>query len=334
MKGFCENCRDMVDYSVKTVNKEKTIKGKTIRYVGKEAYCEECKEEIFVAEIRDYNLMQLDAAYREAEDLIKVTDIERILERYDIGKRPLSMLLGWGEGTLTRYVDGDTPSKPYSDILKRILVDKAYYRDLLEQNKERISEVAYRKSLTATEKIPETEGNEISKLESAVKYLLMQTSEITPLALQKLLYFAQGFKKAFADTFMFEEDCEAWAHGPVYRDVYHKYREYGYNPIEEGHLSYENINLTDDEKELLDHIILYFGCYSGKILENMTHSEEPWRIARRGLVEGERSERVIEKQDIDAYFKNVKEKYKMLNFKDIKDYAKDLFSKLYAYGWN
>ncbi len=66
----------------------------------------------------------------------------------------------------------------------------------------------------------------------------------------------------------------------------------------------------------------------------MTHSEEPWRIARRGLVEGERSERVIEKQDIDAYFKNVKEKYKMLNFKDIKDYAKDLFSKLYAYGWN
>ncbi len=68
MKGFCENCRDMVDYSVKAVNKEKTIKGKTIRYVGKEAYCEACKEEIFVAEIRDYNLMQLDTAYREVEE--------------------------------------------------------------------------------------------------------------------------------------------------------------------------------------------------------------------------------------------------------------------------
>ncbi|SMP57043.1 type II toxin-antitoxin system antitoxin SocA domain-containing protein [Anoxynatronum buryatiense] len=332
MKGYCENCRDMVDYSIKTVNKEKTIKGKTIRYVGKEAYCEECKEEILVAEIRDYNLMQLDAAYREAEDLIKVTDVESILERYGIGKRPLSLLLGWGEGTLTRYVDGDTPSKPYSDILNRILVDKTYYRDLLEQNRERISEVAYRKSMTATEKIPdpEVEGNEISKLESAVKYILMETSEITPLALQKLLYFTQGFNKAFADTFMFEEDCEAWAHGPVYRDVYHKYRGYGYNPIEEGHLSYENINLTDDEKELLDHIVLYFGCYSGTILENMTHSEEPWRVARRGLVDGERSERVIEKQDIGAYFINVKEKYKMLNHTDIKDYTKDLFSKLYA----
>ena len=328
MKSFCENCRDMVNYRIKAISKKKTDKGKAIHYIGKEAYCEVCKEEIFVSEIRDDNLLRLDAAYREAEGLILVTDIVKILEKYDIGKRPLSLLLGWGEGTLTRYVDGDTPSKPYSDILKRILVDKAYYLDLLKQNSERISEVAYRKSLTATEKTTLTDESDISKLESAVRYLLLMTSEITPLALQKLLYFAQGFKKAFSDIFMFEEACEAWAHGPVYRDVYHKYKEYGYNPIEEYDLTYENIYLTDDEKDLIDHIILYFGCYSGKILENMTHSEEPWRAARRGLVDGERSERVIEKQDIDAYFTNVKEKYKMLNYADIKDYSRDLFSKI------
>ena len=330
MKAFCEKCRDMVAYNVKRMDKEKTIKGKKIQYVGKKAYCEECKAEIFVAEIRDDNLMQLDDAYRTEEDLIKASDIERILEKYDIGKRPLSMLLGWGEGTLTRYVDGDTPSKPYSDTLKRILADKEYYQELLEKNKDHISEIAYRKSMAAAEKTTEGGEDDITKLESAVKYLLMQTSEITPLALQKLLYFAQGFKKAFGDVFMFEEDCEAWAHGPVFPDVYQKYKAYGYNPIEKNHLSYDNINLTDEEKELLDHIILYFGCYSGRILENMTHSEEPWRVARRGLVDGEKSERVIEKQDIDAYFKNVKEKYKMLNFNDIKDYTKDLFSKLYA----
>lgn len=330
MIGFCEKCRDTVEYNVKMVEKEKEIKGKVIKYVGRVAYCDECKEEIFVPEIRDYNLKELDSAYRESENLIRIADIEKILVKYDIGKRPLSILLGWGEGTLTRYVDGDTPSKPYSDVLKRILEDKAYYLEILEQNKNKISPVAFRKSRAVVEGITRTMGDEVSKLESAVRYLLIQTSEITPLALQKLLYFAQGFKKAFTDTFMFEEDCEAWAHGPVYRDVYHKYREYGYSPIEEGHVSYENINLTNDDKELLNHIILYFGCYSGKILENMTHSEEPWRLARRGVVDGERSERVIEKQDIEVYFKNVKEKYKMLNFTDIKDYTKDLFSKLYA----
>ena len=330
MKGFCEKCRDTVAYYVKTVDKEKEIKGKKFKYIGKVAYCDECKEEIFVPEIRDYNLRMLDDVYREGENLIKVDDIGKILVKYDIGKRPLSLLLGWGEGTLTRYVDGDTPTKPYSEILKRILDDKDYYRELLDKNKANISPVAYRKSMTAIDSINIASVNENNKLESAVKYLLIQTSEITPLALQKLLYFAQGFQKAFTDSFMFEEDCEAWAHGPVYRNVYYKYRVYGYTPIEEKELSFEDISLTETEKELLDYIILYFGCYSGKILENMTHSGEPWRLARRGLNDEEGSDRIIKKTDIESYFDNVKEKYKMLNFIDIKDYSKDLFSKLYS----
>ncbi len=330
MKGFCEKCRDTVEYTVKMVDKEKTIKGRTTKYVGKAAYCDKCKEEIFIPEVRDFNLRALDVSYREAENLIKVEDIEKVLEKYDIGKRPLSLLLGWGEGTLTRYIDGDTPTKPYSDILKRILEDRNYYQDILEKNKGNISPVAFRKSMEAVEGINTATGNEISKIESAVKYLLMQTSEITPLALQKLLYFAQGFQKAFTDAFMFEEDCEAWVHGPVYRNVYNKYNGYGYNPIEEKELSHEGINLTEDEKELLDHIVSYFGCYSGKILENMTHSEEPWRVARRGLGDWENSDRVIEKIEIESYFNSVKEKYKMLNLTDIKDYSQDLFSKLYC----
>ncbi len=85
-----------------------------------------------------------------------------------------------------------------------------------------ISSIAFRKSMTAVERITVQAENEISKLESAVRYLLMRTSEITPLALQKLLYFTQGFQKAFTDDFLFEEDCEAWVHGPVYRNVYEK----------------------------------------------------------------------------------------------------------------
>lgn len=330
MQGFCENCRDMVDYYVKIIDQKKEIKGEEIKYVAKEAHCDECKEIIFVPEIRDYNIRELDTAYRKTENLIRVEDIEKILEKYDIGKRPLSLLLGWGEGTLTRYVDGDIPSKPYSDMLSRILEDENYYREILEQNKGNISSIAFRKSMAAIEGLVMVDGNEISKLESAVKYLLMQTTEITPLALQKLVYFAQGFQKAFTDVYMFEEDCEAWVHGPVYRNVYEKYRNYGFNPIEEKELAFENIILTEDEKELLNHIVLYFGCYSGKILENMTHSEEPWRAARRGLMDWENSNRIIDKAKIGSYFISVKEKYKMLNLTDIKDYAKDLFSKLYA----
>ena len=164
MKGFCEKCRDAVEYKVKMVDKEKEIKGKVIKYIGKIAYCDECKDEIFVPEIRDYNLKELDFAYRELEKIIRIADIEKILDKYDIGKRPLSLLLGWGEGTLTRYVDGDTPSKPYSDMLNKILEDKEYYLEILEQNKDNISPVAFRKSMAAVEGITATMGNEVSKL--------------------------------------------------------------------------------------------------------------------------------------------------------------------------
>jgi uncharacterized phage-associated protein len=310
------------------IAKEKTINGNTVKYIAKVAYCDICKEEIFVPELRDYNLKELDASYRKVEELISVEDIEKILNKYNIGKRPLSLLLGWGEGTLTRYLDGDIPSKPYSDNLKRILKDKQYYRELLESNKDSVSEVAFRKSMAAIEEISSGAIDSENKLEIAAKYVLIQASEITPLALQKLLYFAQGFQKAFTGQFMFKEDCEAWVHGPVYRMIFEQYRNNACHPIEEKDLAYDQTILTEDEIDMLSHIVNYFGCYSGKVLEYMTHTEEPWRLARRGLENWESSDRIIEKEVIGSYFSKVKDKYRMLNLSDIKDYSEDLFSKL------
>ncbi|PKM79247.1 MAG: hypothetical protein CVU88_06785 [Firmicutes bacterium HGW-Firmicutes-13] len=333
MLGFCEKCHEMVEYSIKEEKKSKNIKGKNIEYIGKEAYCEECQSEIFVSEIRDYNLEMLDKAYRENEGLVTVSEMEQILEKYDVGKRPLSLLLGWGEGTLTRYLDGDMPTKQYSDTLKKILVDSTYFNEILEQNKDDISPVAYRRIVNALENSEPlfiTASENEDRIESVVKYLLINSLEITPLALQKLLYISQGFYKAFTGDYLFQDDCEAWVHGPVYRKIYYKYKDYGYNPIEEKDFEYGEIKLTTVEKELLDSIIRYFGCYSGKVLEKMTHTEEPWRTARKGLGDHEGSGRIIDKELISKYFNEIKSKYDMLNISDIKDYSTDLFNKLYS----
>jgi len=147
--------------------------------------------------------------------------------------------------------------------------------------------------------------------------------------LQKLLYFAQGFYKAFNNEYLFANDCEAWVHGPVYRNVYDKYKNRGYNPIEDNISDYDDYELSETEKEILDSIIVNFGCFSGKILEKMTHVETPWRITRRGLRDDEGSNRIINKELISKYFSEIKSKHNMLNFSDIKDYSADLFIKLY-----
>lgn len=332
MLGFCEKCHDMVEYCIREKKMTKNIKGKEIEYIGKVAICSKCGSEIFIADVRDYNLKMLDNAFREKEGLITVSEIELILDKYNIGKRPLSLLLGWGEGTLTRYLDGDIPTKQYSDILKTILNDPKYMKKALEENKDNVTDVAYRR---CSEALAEIEKNDSitfkseDKIDHVIKYLLVRCSDITPLALQKLLYYAQGFFKAFTGEYLFHNNCEAWVHGPVYRSVYHKYKNYGYNPIEESEYDWTNIELTKIEKEVLDSVIRNFGCYSGKVLEKMTHAEMPWSCTRVGLRDDESSDRIIEKELISKYFEDIKLKYNMLNISDISDYSEDIFNKLY-----
>lgn len=330
MKAFCEECRDYLTYHVETIGRTKEIKGRSVNFSEQVAYCDACNSEIFVSELRDENLKAMDAAYRAIEDLISVAEIKGILQKYDIGKRPMSLLLGWGETTLTRFVSGDIPSKTYSDLLRRIHRSPDDYLEILVTNKERITEAAYKKSLAATnhELIKAVPCLESGKIESVANYIITRSFEITPLALQKLLYFSQAFHKTFLGRFIFEEDCEAWVHGPVYREIYFKYKDHGYNPIDDRKAQFECYDLSESEREVIDAVVSYFGCYSGKILEAMTHMELPWREARLGLGEDEGSERIIQKELIEKYFKQVHRKYKMLMISDIRDYSEDLFQKI------
>lgn len=328
MNIFCEHCRETVEIVTNTVSKSSIIKDKKYEYEGTDAVCMECNNPIFVPQIHDYNLAQLDLAFRNEENIITVDEIKGVLEKYSIGKRPLSSLLGWGEITLTRYLDGSIPTKQYSEILKKIFTDAKYFYEILEQNKGKIAEATY-------EKVREKTLSEIgivnfeSKIEQVVQYLIIKCEDITPLALQKLLYYSQSFHKAFHGVFLFEDDCEAWVHGPVYKEVYWKYKHYGYNTIGVPEFAIENSTISDIEKETIDRVIHNFGCYSGKILEMMTHVESPWIETRGDLPFNAPCNKVIDKSLLEKYFTDIKQKFKMLNLADIKDYSINLFDKVY-----
>ncbi len=328
MRTFCPECRKDVEYQIKELVEKKEVRGLEFEYTAKRAYCNECESEIFIPELHDQNLKKIDAAYREKAGVIKVSEIKEIVEQYNTGKRPLSLLLGWGETTLTRYLDGDIPSKSYSETLKKVKSDYNYMRQLAVENKDKVSEKAFDNLMESIKDLQQDEIKTEKKIDSVVKYLLKELGEVTPLALQKLLYYSQGFYKTFYDEFLFNDECEAWVHGPVYKDIYFKYRDFGYNPIEDEKLVFENINLTEAEEELLDSIIDNFGCYSAKTLERMTHSERPWRLTRKNLKPEQKSSEIISKALIAKYFEDVNEKYEMLNVEDINDYSEQLFIKI------
>jgi hypothetical protein len=102
------------------------------------------------------------------------------------------------------------PSKQYSEVLKQINADPAFYLSLLEENRGNLkSDKAYEKSKAATERLLGIPVEQPSKIDIAVDYLLWQCQDITPLSLQKALYYTQGFFYAFYRSFLFVEDCEA-----------------------------------------------------------------------------------------------------------------------------
>lgn len=325
---FCEECRKDVGYNETEVLMSGTLKGETYEYSGKKATCTDCGFEVYIAEIEDYNLKKLYDAYRVKNSIISLDKILEIPVMYDIGKRPLSLLLGWGEMTYSRYCDGDMPTKQYSDMLMRIYDEPKFYRTLLETNKESLkSQTAYEKSKRTTDKLLGILNAPFAKIDIVINYLLCKCEDITPLALQKALYYIQGFYFAFMQEYLFKEDCEAWAHGPVFREIYQRYSSYRFDPIETGETCDESI-LSNYEKAIVDSIIRNLCCYSGKTLESFTHSEEPWLKTRGDLNVAANSNRVIHKKVVGDYFIAVKERYGMINPADVELYSKKMFEQV------
>jgi len=89
-------------------------------------------------------------------------------------------------------------------------------------------------------------------------------------------------------------------------------------------------SLDDPRQALLygKNVVKHFCCYSGKVLEKFTHSEYPWLKTRGKIPELKSSTEIIKKEYIGKYFKDVKEKYNMINPNDIESYAKKMFDSM------
>jgi len=327
-KTFCPECRTDAEYSIERKLVTSSLKNQQIQYYGEVAYCGNCGSEIWLPEFHDSNLRVLYKEYKERNDLISTEMILDILEIYCIGKRPLSLLLGWGELTVSRYVDGHIPSKQYSDELMKIYNDPEYYYFLLEQNKSNLtSQLTYNKSRQATLELIGQRDDSSPIIDSIVRYVLNKGEDITPMTLQKALYYIQGFYYAFYEDYLIVDDCEAWTHGPVYRNIYNRYSDYNYGKIEKPAFI-DDSSFTNMEKGLIECVVKYICCYSGKILEGFTHQEAPWLLARIGLPAREASNRIISKGEIGAYFSGIKERYNMCTPTDIQLYAVEMFGRV------
>lgn len=126
-------------------------------------------------------------------------------------------------------------------------------------------------------------------------------SLITNLKLQKLVYYAQAWYLALYGIPLFEEDFQAWIHGPVIPELYDKYKSNKWRPIEE---ETKPPNLSVEVEEFLKEVVEAYFDRDAYELELMTHLEEPWINARGDISIDTPSNQVISKESMKIYYQS------------------------------
>jgi uncharacterized phage-associated protein len=122
---------------------------------------------------------------------------------------------------------------------------------------------------------------------------------ITHLKLQKLVYYAQAWSLAARGEPLFDEDFQAWAHGPVVPSLFRTFRDFGMDPIPAP----ATVPRLDVETvDLLAEVLDIYGEHSARKLEQLTHRELPWRAARGDLPAEARSDAVITKAAMQRFY--------------------------------
>lgn len=131
----------------------------------------------------------------------------------------------------------------------------------------------------------------------------LSISEMSPKKLQKLCYYAQGWHLALYDEELFSEDFQAWIHGPVVPSLYHEYKDYGWKDIPQ--ITGETIH--EDYLAFAHEVYNTYGHLSGDQLEKLSHSEEPWKVAREDKKPWESHDGEISKESMKVYFRKIYE---------------------------
>jgi uncharacterized phage-associated protein len=121
--------------------------------------------------------------------------------------------------------------------------------------------------------------------------------------LQKLCYYAQAWSLALTGTRLMNARFEAWAHGPVSPELWHRYKDWGGLAIS----SYEGIPSfnSDQTVSFLKKIYQLYGDYSGDQLEQLTHNEMPWINARGDYPPGAICTNVIDEDDMTYFYRKL-----------------------------
>ncbi len=295
-----ENRENLRVRKIKTKVKEKEIEFE--EYYVIDPYT---KEEIFDRNIELENDLRLYDIYKKQVNLLTSEEIKAIRKKYEMNQKEFALAIGLGEITIHQFENGSIQTD-FVDSIIRLSEDPDIMYNFLNKNQYNFSEEEYLKFLNKVyllknlkeHKIAHFNLNEVGNLDfrtedvlSVANQLIVkynnrvdQLSEkydiedvcsvaeyITPLKLQKLLYYIQGLSARVYGKPAFNNHIYAWSYGPVISDVYHVYK--GRNLITTPN---DNIKISEGLNKIIDIVISSYGQIEAEKLIDLTHQEEPW----------------------------------------------------------
>ncbi len=126
---------------------------------------------------------------------------------------------------------------------------------------------------------------------------------LSPMKLQKLLYFSHGVFLGITGEKLIDDNFEAWRYGPVVPHIYRIFKDYRMNPIKSKYSSYEIDPGDEDVRTFLN--FMWDGLKDVDALElsDITHlKDSPWDLAwKNGDV-------IIKNSLIKSYYSDSAEK--------------------------
>ncbi len=154
-KRLCVCC--MEEHEVKTVlvKDQAIFKNVKVNFDAFYYYCD-AADEFYMDEAQiQENDKRLKDAYRKKTGLLTSGEFSGIREKYGISQSDLSILLGWGGKTITRYEGHQVQDKAHDTILKKLDQDPEWFLALLDEAKGVLAPDSYRKYFEAANSLYE-----------------------------------------------------------------------------------------------------------------------------------------------------------------------------------
>lgn len=324
-KKLCVCCMEEHDVKTVIVEEQTTFKNTKIEYEASYLYCDLAEELYMDEQQMQENDIRMKDAYRTEKGLLTSTQISNIRKKYKISQNDLCILLGWGAKTITRYESHHVQDKAHDTILKKIDQDPEWFLSLLDEVKDKLPYKAYQKYLRTATELYEKDQDFYLRKSIEAKYVKFRENQYfhgnTTLSLDKVVdmirYFASSINvtnlyKVKLMKLMWYADALSYKKrgftitGLVYQALPMGAVPVGHNsiidlknvPCEEVDLGetiayhfvlgekQEFLSLTDDDKSILDIVIMKLGKMTKNEIVSFMHNEQAYiNTAPRDIID-------------------------------------------------